>query len=81
MKAHRLALRATGDDGKNPPFRQRRICNIFMLLNAAKRRIIMYGAILGDIIGSPYEFDRGSAIQTVTRWAAHLTQNVARQCD
>ena len=24
----------------------------------------MYGAILGDIIGSPYEFDRGAKIKT-----------------
>jgi ADP-ribosylglycohydrolase len=30
------------------------------LVNRKKRRAgIMYGAILGDIIGSPYEFDRG----------------------
>lgn len=29
----------------------------------AKGAIIMYGAILGDIIGSPYEFDRGAKIK------------------
>ena len=44
-----------------------------MLLEAAKRRIIMYGAILGDIIGSPYEFDRGSKSKDFPLFYKHST--------
>ena len=31
----------------------------------------MYGAILGDIIGSPFEFDRGDKMQIPVDWCVH----------
>ena len=34
-------------------------CDILTLTNKHKGGCAMYGAILGDIIGSPYEFDMG----------------------
>ena len=33
----------------------------------------MYGAILGDIIGSPYEFDRGSKSKDFPLFSKHST--------
>ena len=33
----------------------------------------MYGAILGDIIGSPYEFDRGSKTKDFPLFSKHST--------
>ena len=33
----------------------------------------MYGAILGDIIGSPYEFDRGEKTKKFLLFSRHST--------
>ena len=33
----------------------------------------MYGAILGDIIGSPYEFDRGEKTKKFPLFSRHST--------
>ena len=33
----------------------------------------MYGAILGDIIGSPYEFDRGEKTKEFPLFSRHST--------
>ena len=33
----------------------------------------MYGAILGDIIGSPYEFDKGDKTKDFDMWNPRVT--------
>ena len=35
----------------------------------------MYGAILGDIIGSPYEFDRGSKTKDFPLFSKHSSSD------
>ena len=35
----------------------------------------MYGAILGDIIGSPYEFDRGNKSKDFPLFSAEVSHN------
>ena len=40
----------------------------------------MYGAILGDIIGSPYEFDRGRKIKNFKIVSRNLSYNKLIKC-
>ena len=37
----------------------------------------MYGAILGDIIGSPYEFDRGDKVKQFPLFSKNIKKSIA----
>lgn len=46
---------------KQPPFPSNIVCFIHKQIRyMRKEKMAMYGAILGDMIGAPYEFDRGN---------------------
>ena len=38
----------------------------------------MYGAILGDMIGSPYEFDKGDKTKKIPLFSKNLTSRMIR---